>query len=187
MKNKVLEAQQEDAAKRRLQTILLREGFHLIRSDEENQALREGDEQYILLSYQLTSTHGRSSAPVETVVMAARPEEIFLHTGGLKMDRVEFGRLVIDYKARTACIGSRELPLTLKEFELLAYLVYHRNLVLTRNQLLSAVWEMDYKGDIRTVDSHIKCIRQKLDEYARCLVTVRGVGYQFRWTDELIG
>ncbi len=46
---------------------------------------------------------------------------------------------------------------------------------------------MDYRGDIRTVDSHIKCLRQKLAEYARCLVTVRGVGYMFQWEEERIG
>ena len=84
-------------------------------------------------------------------------------------------------------VGEQELPLNLKEFELLAYLVYHKNLVLTRSQLLAAVWEMDYAGDVRTVDSHIKCLRQKLGEYARCLVTVRGVGYLFQWTEDLIG
>ena len=119
--------------------------------------------------------------------MSARPEEVFFHTGGLEMDRVEFGQLAISYRARTVTIRGRELPLTLKEFELLAYLAYHKNLVLTRGQLLSAVWEMDYDGDVRTVDSHIKCLRQKLGEYARCLVTVRGVGYQFQWDDRLIG
>ncbi len=103
------------------------------------------------------------------------------------MDRAEFGRLAISYRARSVTIGERELCLTLKEFELLAYLAYHKNLVLTRSQLLGAVWEMDYRGDIRTVDSHIKCLRQKLAEYARCLVTVRGVGYMFQWEEERIG
>ena len=153
MKRMILAAQQEDAAKRRLQAVLLREGFTLVRTEEEDRLLRGSGE----------------------------------HTGGLRMERVEFGRLAIDYKARTVTVGERELPLTLKEFELLAYLVYHKNLVLTRSQLLAAVWEMDYAGDVRTVDSHIKCLRQKLGEYARCLVTVRGVGYLFQWTEDLIG
>lgn len=188
MKNRVLAAQQEDAAKRRLQTVLLREGFRLVRSEEEARALwEESEEPLILLTYQLTVAPGGSSAPIETITMSARPEEIFLHTGGLRMEQVEFGRLAINYKARTVTIGGRLIPLTLKEFELLAYLAYHKNLVLTRSQLLSAIWEMDYQGDVRTVDSHIKCLRQKLEEYARCLVTVRGVGYQFQWSDELIG
>ena len=187
MKHMILAAQQEDAAKRRLQAVLLREGFVQVPTEEEAQRLRESGEGLVMLRYQLTLTTSGNTAPVETVTMAARPEEIFLHTGGLRMDRVEFGRLAIDYKARAATIEGRELPLTLKEFEVLAYLAYHKNLVLTRGQLLAAVWEMDYDGDIRTVDSHIKCLRQKLGEYARCLVTVRGVGYQFQWNDTLIG
>ena len=187
MKKRVLAAQQENAAKQRLQAVLLREGFRLVRSDEEAQALREGEAPMILLTYQLAMTQGGCSGPVETVTMSARPEEVFFHTGGLEMDRVEFGQLAISYRARTVTIRGRELPLTLKEFELLAYLAYHKNLVLTRGQLLSAVWEMDYNGDVRTVDSHIKCLRHKLGDYARCLVTVRGVGYQFQWDDRLIG
>lgn len=187
MKRMILAAQQEDAAKRRLQAVLLREGFTLVRTEEEDCLLRGSGEPLVMLTYQLTLTTSGTTAPVETVTMVARPEEIFLHTGGLRMERVEFGRLAIDYKARTVTVGERELPLTLKEFELLAYLVYHKNLVLTRSQLLAAVWEMDYAGDVRTVDSHIKCLRQKLGEYARCLVTVRGVGYLFQWTEDLIG
>ena len=132
MKHMILAAQQEDAAKRRLQAVLLREGFVQVPTEEEAQRLRESGEGLVMLRYQLTLTTSGNTAPVETVTMAARPEEIFLHTGGLRMDRVEFGRLAIDYKARAATIEGRELPLTLKEFEVLAYLAYHKNLVLTR-------------------------------------------------------
>lgn len=186
MKNKILAAQQEDAARRLVSTALLREGFSPVLSEEESNRL-EGGERKVVITYQIRVTGSGSTAPVQTITMVAKPEELLACTGSLRMDRVEFGRLAISYKARSVTIGERELCLTLKEFELLAYLAYHKNLVLTRSQLLGAVWEMDYQGDIRTVDSHIKCLRQKLEEYARCIVTVRGIGYMFQWEDTLIG
>jgi len=185
MKNKVLAAQQEDAARRLIHTMLLREGFSAV--EDGRDAPEPGQERMVVLTYQVTVTDSGSTAPVQTITMTARPEDLLAHTGGLQMDRVEFGRLAISYRARSVTVDGRELPLTLKEFELLAYMAYHKNLALTRSQLLAAVWEMDYAGDMRTVDSHIKCLRRKLAEYSRCLVTVRGVGYMFRWDDELIG
>ena len=184
MKNKILAAQQEDAARRLIQMVLTREGLSPV---EDPQALEKNGERMVVVTYQVSITDSGSTAPVQTITMAARPEDLLAHTGGLQMDRLEFGRLAISYRGRSVTVEGRELPLTLKEFELLAYLIYHKNLVLTRSQLLAAVWEMDYTGDIRTVDSHIKCLRHKLGEYARCLVTVRGVGYLFQWTEDLIG
>jgi len=185
MKNKVLAAQQEDAARRLIQTMLTREGFSAVKDGED--LFRPDQERRVVLTYQVTVTGSDSTAPVQTITMAARPEDLLAHTGGLQMDRVEFGRLAISYRARTVTVDGRELPLTLKEFELLAYMAYYKNLVLTRSQLLAAVWEVDYAGDIRTVDSHIKCLRHKLGEYSRCLATVRGIGYMFRWDDAPIG
>lgn len=184
MRNKVLAAQQEDAARRLIQTVLTREGFTVM---EENQETDPRQERRVVIRYQVTVTDSGSTAPVQTITMAAKPEELLAYTGGLQMEQVTFGRLTISYRARTVTIEGRQLPLTLKEFELLAYLAYHRNLVLTRSQLLAAVWEVDYRGDIRTVDSHIKCLRKKLEEYSRCIVTLRGVGYMFQWDDQLIG
>lgn len=185
MKNKVLAAQQEDAARRLVRTALSREGFSPVPGEESGAV--EAGERKVIITYQIRVTGSGSTAPVQTITMAAKPEELLAYTGSLQMDGAEFGRLAISYRARSVTIGERELCLTLKEFELLAYLAYHKNLVLTRSQLLGAVWEMDYRGDIRTVDSHIKCLRQKLAEYARCLVTVRGVGYMFQWEEERIG
>ena len=184
MKNKILAAQQEDAARRLIQMVLTREGLSPV---EDPQALEKNGERMVVVTYQVSITDSGSTAPVQTITMAARPEDLLAHTGGLQMDRLEFGRLAISYRGRSVTVEGRELPLTLKEFELLAYLIYQKNVVLTRSQLLAAVWEMDYTGDIRTVDSHIKCLRHKLGEYAHCLATVRGVGYMFRWPEELIG
>ena len=63
--------------------------------------------------------------------------------------------------------------------DLLIYLVRNRNLALDREKLLSAVWDFDYYGDDRTVDTHIKMLRRSLGKYRDCIVTVRGMGYKF--------
>ncbi len=73
------------------------------------------------------------------------------------------------------------IVLTPKEFDLLYYLVKNKNIVLTRAQIISTVWDWDYAGDDRTVDTHIKCLRAKLKEYGEAIVTVRKVGYKFEW------
>lgn len=187
MKNKILAAQQEDAARRLIRTMLMRQGFFAADPDAMPQEPDQSRERLVVLTYQVTVTDSESTAPVQTVTMAARPEDLFPHTGGLDMDQLRFGRLVISYRGRSATVDGRQIPLTLKEFELLSYMAYHRNAPLTRDQLLSAVWEIGYSGDVRTVDCHIKCIRQKLGEYARCIVTLRGIGYVFQWEDEPVG
>ena len=134
MKNKVLAAQQEDAARRLVRTALSREGFSPVPGEESGAV--EAGERKVIITYQIRVTGSGSTAPVQTITMAAKPEELLAYTGSLQMDRAEFGRLAISYRARSVTIGERELCLTLKEFELLAYLAYHKNLVLTRSQLL---------------------------------------------------
>lgn len=105
---------------------------------------------------------------------AARPAHKELEAGPLKIDLA--GRQVI-------CRG-QELELQPKQFELLTYLVRNRGTVLTRDQLLHNVWGYDYVGDTRTVDVHIRWLREKIEEdpaNPKLIQTVRGVGYVFRW------
>ena len=94
------------------------------------------------------------------------------------------GSLRIDLAGRRVfCLG-QELELQPKQFELLTYLVRNRGTVLTRDQLLHNVWGYDYAGDTRTVDVHVRWLREKLEEDSanpRLIQTVRGVGYCFRW------
>ncbi|MGN0494466.1 MAG: winged helix-turn-helix domain-containing protein, partial [Acutalibacteraceae bacterium] len=87
--------------------------------------------------------------------------------------------LVIDNDAFTAFVDGAPLELTLKEFELLSYLYENAGRVLTRDQLLNAIWGYDYLGDSRTVDSHIARLRTKLGDYgAAHLKTIYGMGYK---------
>ena len=80
---------------------------------------------------------------------------------------------------RTLRIDCKEVPLTHMERELLCYLLRHPNCVLSRDQLLKDVWGYAFPGNSRTVDAHIKTLRQHLKEYGLSIATVRGVGYQF--------
>ncbi|MCM3342816.1 response regulator transcription factor [Paenibacillus sp. MER TA 81-3] len=87
---------------------------------------------------------------------------------------------VIDEAAYEVRVNGSVLPLTTKEFELLRCLSQHPNQALTRDNILDKVWGMDYFGDVRTVDTHIKRLRRKLGEHAEHIVTVRGNGYKYR-------
>ncbi len=94
------------------------------------------------------------------------------------------GPIRIDLAGRRVHCRGQELELQPKQFELLTYLVRNRGTVLTRDQLLHNVWGYDYVGDTRTVDVHIRWLREKLEEdpaNPRLIQTVRGVGYVFRW------
>ena len=91
---------------------------------------------------------------------------------------VEVAGICIDPDAHTVTVDGREIALTPREFELLLYVAQNRNIALSRQQILSAVWNFDYYGDARTVDTHIKNIRMKLGDHGAALKTVRGRGYK---------
>ncbi len=88
------------------------------------------------------------------------------------------GSLTVDPARRTVTDGDRAIALTFKEFELLACLLRNRELVLTREKLMELVWGFDFEGESRTVDMHIKSLRQKLGPLGELIQTVRGLGYK---------
>ena len=90
-----------------------------------------------------------------------------------------FGGLKIDAAGRSVTVDGEKVNLTPKEIDLLLYLVEHRNTALSRTKLLEEVWNYDYFGDDRTVDTHIKMLRHNLGPYRDYIVTVRGMGYKF--------
>ena len=87
--------------------------------------------------------------------------------------------LSVDISAHEAKIANDVLKLTNKEFELLVYFLKNRNIALTRDQLLDDIWGYDFYGDERTIDTHVKMLRQSIGEYGDKIITVRGVGYKF--------
>lgn len=89
------------------------------------------------------------------------------------------GGLTVNLEEHTVSVEGSRVTFTYKEFELLSLFMSHPGMVYSREQLFAQVWEADYMGDSRTLDTHIRMIRQKLDVYGQCIKTVRGVGY--RW------
>lgn len=87
--------------------------------------------------------------------------------------------LIVDKQKHIVTINNKNITLTLKEFELLYLLMSRRGTVLTREYILESIWDYSYDGGTRTVDVHIKMLRQKLEEYGNLIETVRGVGYRF--------
>ncbi len=92
---------------------------------------------------------------------------------------IRFEGLVINIPARTVTVDGEKVELTPKEYDLLFYLVENRNLALSRDKLLSDIWGYDFFGDDRTIDTHIKNLRNNLGVYRKFIITLRGVGYKF--------
>ena len=89
------------------------------------------------------------------------------------------GRLCADITARIVYIDGERIDMSPKEYDLFFYMLENRNIALSREKLLSAVWGYDFYGDARTLDTHIKLLRKSLGEYSKYIVTLRGVGYRF--------
>ena len=94
---------------------------------------------------------------------------------------MKFGGLEINIPARTVTVDGKKVELTPKEYDLLFYLVENRNIALSRDKLLSDIWGYDFFGDDRTIDTHIKNLRNNLGPYRDYIVTLRGVGYKFEY------
>ena len=102
-----------------------------------------------------------------------------LRRGGTRTEEtLVHGPIQIRIQRHEVLVHGQKVELTLKEFELLKYLVENRGIVLTRDQLLTRIWGYDFDGETRTVDVHVRTLRQKLGEAGTCIETVRGVGYR---------
>jgi len=100
-----------------------------------------------------------------------------------KADVLKFDGLEINIAARTVSVDGERIELTPKEYDLLFYLIENKNIALSRDKLLSDIWGYDFFGDDRTIDTHIKNLRNALGPYRDFIVTLRGVGYKFEFED----
>ena len=117
--------------------------------------------------------------PFSPKELIARIKVILKRTKNLNSDTYEYHDLKVDFKAHSVTIGKKEIKLTLKEYELLVYMIQNQNIALSRNQLLNKIWGYDFYGDDRTIDTHVKMLRNSLGKYRDLIITVRGVGYKF--------
>lgn len=121
--------------------------------------------------------------PFSPKELIARIKALAHRAQGKQHDTYEYSGLVVDVTGRTVTIDGERVSMTPKEFELLVFLMQHKDQALSRDVLLDKVWNYNYYGDYRTVDTHIKMLRQNLGAYRDYVVTVRGVGYKFEVID----
>ena len=137
-----------------------------------------GEEQDELFGFEL-GVDEYISKPFSPKILVARVEAILKRTRENENDVKDYGGIVIDADGRTVTVDGKNVEMSLREYELLKYLVDNEGIALSRDKILNNVWNYDYYGDSRTIDSHIKKIRHKLGKKGKYIETIRGIGYKF--------
>ena len=138
-----------------------------------------GDERDELLGFEL-GVDEYISKPFSPKILVARVEAILRRTGqGNADDVISAGGIVIDKAAHQATVDGKPMELSFKEFELLTYFLENQGIALSREKILNSVWNYDYFGDARTIDTHVKKLRSKMGDKGELIRTVWGMGYKF--------
>ena len=138
-----------------------------------------GDERDELLGFEL-GVDEYISKPFSPKILVARVEAILRRTGQSNPDEVlSAGGIVIDKAAHQATVDGKTMDLSFKEFELLTYFLENEGIALSREKILNSVWNYDYFGDARTIDTHVKKLRSKMGDKGEYIKTVWGMGYKF--------
>ena len=125
------------------------------------------------------------SKPFSPKILVARVEAILRRTGqDAGNDVLSAGGIVIDKSAHQATVDGRQMELSFKEFELLTYFLENQGIALSREKILNSVWNYDYFGDARTIDTHVKKLRSKMGDKGEYIKTVWGMGYKFEVCEE---
>ncbi len=120
------------------------------------------------------------SKPFSPNVLVARVDAILRRSNAIGEGKIlEFGGIVLDTAAHSCTIDGTELELSFKEFELLQYFMENAGIALSRDKILNSVWNYDYFGDARTIDTHVKKLRAKMGEKGAMIKTIWGMGYKF--------
>ena len=117
--------------------------------------------------------------PFSPKILVARVEAILKRSIPETKELKSYDGIVIDNEGRTVTVDGKAVELSFREYELLKYLLDNENIALSRDKILNTVWNYDYYGDSRTIDSHIKKIRHKLGKKGKHIQTIRGIGYKF--------
>lgn len=138
----------------------------------------KSDERDELLGFEL-GVDEYISKPFSPKILVARVEAILRRTNAINSDVIELGGIVLDQSAHEVHIDGKLIDLSYKEFELLVYFITNKGVALSREKILNHVWNYDYFGDARTIDTHVKKIRSKMGEKGNYIKTVWGMGYKF--------
>ena len=137
------------------------------------------DERDELLGFEL-GVDEYISKPFSPKILVARVEAILRRTGqNNPEDVISAGGIVIDKAAHLATVDGKPMELSFKEFELLTYFLENQGIALSREKILNSVWNYDYFGDARTIDTHVKKLRSKMGDKGEYIKTVWGMGYKF--------
>ena len=160
------------------------DGWSVLRQIRQNSKVpiimltARGEEQDELFGFEL-GVDEYISKPFSPKILVARVEAILKRTSPELKEQKDYGGIVIDPEGRTVTVDGKQLEMSLREYELLKYLVDNEGIALSRDKILNNVWNYDYYGDSRTIDSHIKKIRHKLGKRGKYIETIRGIGYKF--------
>ena len=119
------------------------------------------------------------SKPFSPKILVARVEALLRRSGVQREELLEVGGIVIDEAAHSVTVDGKPIELSFKEYELLQYFVENKGIALSREKILNNVWNYDYFGDARTIDTHVKKLRAKLMDKGDYIKTVWGMGYKF--------
>lgn len=137
-----------------------------------------GDERDELLGFEL-GVDEYISKPFSPKILVARVEAILRRSQGAAEEaKLEIGGIVLDKAAHVVTIDGQPVELSYKEFELLAYFMENKGIALSREKILNSVWNYDYFGDARTIDTHVKKLRSKMGEKGEIIKTIWGMGYK---------
>ncbi len=138
-----------------------------------------GDERDELLGFEIGADE-YISKPFSPKILVARVEAILRRAGqDSQEDTISAGGIVIDKAAHLATVDGKPMELSFKEFELLTYFLENQGIALSREKILNSVWNYDYFGDARTIDTHVKKLRSKMGDKGEYIRTVWGMGYKF--------
>lgn len=161
-------------------------GWEVVREVRENSKVpiimltAKGDESDELMGFNL-GVDEYIAKPFSPKILVARVEAILRRTGRSESEEtlLEMGGIVLDKSAHLVTIDGRPVELSYKEFELLNYFMENAGIALSRERILDAVWNYDYFGDARTIDTHVKKLRSKMGEKGDYIKTIWGMGYKF--------
>lgn len=139
----------------------------------------KSDERDELLGFEL-GVDEYISKPFSPKILVARVEAILRRSNRLDANSIlKAGKITMDKAAHEVSVDGKTLELSFKEFELLNYFMENQGIALSREKILNKVWNYDYFGDVRTIDTHVKKLRSKLGEQGEYIKTIWGMGYKF--------
>ena len=199
--NCILVVDDEIRMRKLIKDFLVAKGYSILEAEDGEKALEVFEENknkinLVLLDVMMPKLDGwsvlrqiRQESKVPIIMLTARGEEqdeLFGFELGVDeyiskpfSPKILVARVEADKEGRTVKVDGKLIELSLREYELLTYLVENKDIALSRDKILNNVWNYDYYGDSRTIDSHIKKIRHKLGKKGKYIKTIRGVGYKF--------